>query len=94
MKALAVAAAPSYNSEMTVGPELLILSGQALYGDRWQSPLSRDLGVTDRTVRNWSANKYDCPPDLTERLLALLRTHGKNVDLIISLLELNMNGTS
>lgn len=29
--------------------------GQALYGERWQSALARDLGVSDRTVRRWAA---------------------------------------
>jgi DNA-binding transcriptional regulator YiaG len=30
--------------------------GQALYGPRWQSELARALGVSDRTVRRWSAS--------------------------------------
>lgn len=34
---------------------LLIETGEALYGPRWQSDLARDLGVSDRTMRRWVA---------------------------------------
>lgn len=29
--------------------------GAALYGPRWQTDLSRDLSVSDRTMRRWAA---------------------------------------
>lgn len=35
--------------------ELLERTGRALYGQQWQSDLARDIGVSDRTVRNWAA---------------------------------------
>jgi hypothetical protein len=28
--------------------------GRAAFGEQWQSPLSRSLGVDDRTVRRWA----------------------------------------
>ena len=34
-------------------PDILHRAGEALYGARWQSELSRALGVSDRTVRRW-----------------------------------------
>lgn len=37
---------------MTAGA-LLREIGEALYGSRWQTELSLDLGVTNRTVRRW-----------------------------------------
>ena len=35
--------------------DILRRVGEALCGERWQFLVSRDLGVTDRTVRNWAA---------------------------------------
>ena len=40
--------------------DLLRAAGQVLYGERWQSPLARDLGVSDRTMRRWAV---DGPPE-------------------------------
>lgn len=34
---------------------LLRETGEAMYGDQWQSPLARDLGVAVRTVQRWAA---------------------------------------
>lgn len=42
-------------------PALLHSIGNALYGPRWQSELARDLGVSDRTVRRWSAGEHQVP---------------------------------
>lgn len=46
--------------------------GEAMYGDRWQTPLAQDLGVTPRTVRNWCAERRACPADMATRLLPLV----------------------
>jgi hypothetical protein len=35
--------------------KLLSDVGEALYGPRWHTDLSRDLGVADRTMRRWMA---------------------------------------
>lgn len=42
--------------------DLLIKSGEALYGPRWQTELARDLNVTDRTMRRWVSTADDLPP--------------------------------
>ena len=68
------------------GSEIVKRVGQALYGERWQAPLSRDLEITDRTLRNWRSGRYDPPPELTGQLLGLLRRRGKSVaDLTLAL---------
>lgn len=36
-------------------PKELAVLGKMLYGERWQTPLSRDLNVSDRQVRRWVA---------------------------------------
>ncbi len=51
---------------------LLVESGEALYGPRWQSELARDLGVSDRTMRRWVADTSAVPTGLYVDLLRLL----------------------
>jgi hypothetical protein len=68
--------------KMKISADILKRAGEALYGERWQSPLSRDLGVTDRTIRNWAANRNECPGDLAERLLQVLRARGECVETV------------
>lgn len=47
-------------------------AGAALHGDRWQVPLSRDLGVSDRSVRRWDAGTAPVPDRVEEELVGLL----------------------
>lgn len=73
------------------GRDLLRLVGEALYGLQWQTPLSRDLSVTDRTVRNWASGSVR-PNDLPDRLLLLLRHRAGHLEELISLVERRQNG--
>lgn len=66
--------------------DILKAAGEALYGRQWQAPLARDLGVTDRTVRNWIGG-VNRPIDLPARILPLLRARGETLDIIIALAE-------
>jgi hypothetical protein len=66
--------------------DILKAAGEALYGRQWQAPLSRDLGVTDRTVRNWASGSAR-PPDLVTRLLPLLQTRAAQLVNVIALAE-------
>lgn len=52
--------------------EFLEDAGEALYGDRWQTAIARDLEVSDRTVRNWTARKFPIPVGVQRDILALL----------------------
>jgi hypothetical protein len=52
--------------------DLLRLVGEALYGERWQSPLAGDLGVSDRAVRYWLSAVNPCPDDIGTRLLTVV----------------------
>lgn len=82
----------SYKKEMEEGgSDLLRLVGEALYGPQWQTPLSRDLKVTDRTVRNWASGSVR-PHDLSDRLLPLLRQRAEHLEELISLVERSKNG--
>jgi hypothetical protein len=73
--------------KVTVRSDLLKRAGEALYGERWQSSLSRDLGVTDRTVRNWAAERNDCPDDVPSKLLDLLRHRGESMMKLTTAIE-------
>lgn len=66
--------------------DILKIAGEALYGRQWQTPLSRDLGVTDRTVRNWTAG-VNRPADLAERLLPHLLSRANHLTHVIALAE-------
>ena len=53
--------------------DLLAACGSALYGPQWQSPLARDLGISDRTVRRWLAGTSEMPAGVLSELLQLLQ---------------------
>ena len=66
--------------------DILRLAGEALYGRPWQAPLARDLGVTDRTVRNWAVG-LNRPADIAARIIPLLRTRADHISHVIALAE-------
>lgn len=59
---------------------LLVECGEALYGNQWQCPLARDLGVSDRTVRRWVAGTHDVPTGLYLDLLRLTQERASTLD--------------
>jgi hypothetical protein len=58
--------------------EMLRQAGEALYGERWQSELSRAVRVSDRTMRRWVSDPYEIPGgvwnDIQQLLLARVVT--------------------
>lgn len=42
--------------------EELRAAGEVIWGERWQTPLARRLGVDPRTVRYWVAGRMEVPP--------------------------------
>jgi hypothetical protein len=53
--------------------ETLINAGKALYGGRWQTDLSRDLGLSDgRRVRQWISGDRPIPGKVWGQLKELL----------------------
>lgn len=61
-------------------PRLLTECGAALYGDRWQSELARDLDVTDRTVRRWLAGDQPVPSGVAVDLHRMLIERVADID--------------
>ena len=60
--------------------------GRALYGNRWQSALARDIGVTSRTVRRWAAGD-PIPQGVWPDVLTLARARRAKIDKVIESLS-------
>lgn len=53
--------------------EALVNAGKALYGERWQTDLARDLGFSDaRRIRQWMSDDRPIPDTITKDLNDLL----------------------
>lgn len=66
--ASAIAASKKY------GADELTAAGQALYGDRWQTDLSRALKLSDaRRIRQWLTGDRPIPVGVWAEIAALLR---------------------
>lgn len=57
----------------------LRMIGELLYGEWWQSPLARALGVNDRTMRRWAIGK-GAPEAHAKTILALLAQRRGAID--------------
>lgn len=66
---------------------LLRDAGEALFGPRWQSELSRELDVSDRTVRRWIAGTEDLPPGVAMELWRLCLERAADLDAVIERLK-------
>lgn len=62
-------------------------AGCALYGERWQTPLSADLNTSARTVRRWVAGQTDVPDGVITDLRAILAARGAEIDGLIGDLD-------
>lgn len=65
--------------------DLLRRSGRALHGERWQVPLSRDLGITDRALRYWLDGTNAVPvEEVLPKLLEILLKHETRIGDVIA----------
>ena len=60
--------------------EMLRQAGEALYGERWQSELSRAVGVSDRTMRRWVSDPYEIPGGVWNDIQQLLLARGIEIE--------------
>lgn len=49
----------------------LIAIGNYLYGERWQSPLSRTMPVNSRTIRSWLQGRQSISDSAKKRIIFL-----------------------
>lgn len=58
---------------MNARKEMLIKCGRALYGERWQTDLARDLGLSDgRRIRQWLSGDRPIPEGVWTDIAQLL----------------------
>lgn len=67
--------------------KLLKDTGEALYGPRWQTDLSADLNVSDRTMRRWLAGADDLPPGVAMDLWRICEERAALLDEVIERLK-------
>ena len=64
---------------------LLIKCGQALYGERWQTDIARDLGFSDgRRIRQWLSGDRPIPDGVMSDLADLLTTRKVVIDKVLA----------
>ncbi len=66
------------------GPAELEAAGKALFGDRWQTALSRSLGLSDaRRVRQWMAKERPIPVGVWADICGLLRQRETSIKSVL-----------
>jgi hypothetical protein len=60
--------------------KLLCDVGEALYGPRWQTDLSRDLNISDRTMRRWASGADDVPAGAYTDMLRIVTERAADLD--------------
>lgn len=61
-------------------PALLARCGAALYGEQWQTDLSKDLDVADRTVRRWLAGDTPIPAGINIDMMRIMLDRAQALD--------------
>lgn len=78
---------------MELLPAQLALSGKALYGERWQTDLARDLGLSDaRRIRQWMAGERPIPQGIAKELIDLLASRKLLIDETLASLQNEQSG--
>ena len=69
------------------GPDELSAAGQSLFGERWQTDLSRELGLSDaRRIRQWLAGERPIPVGVWADICGLLRHRQSSIDSVLKAL--------
>jgi len=68
-------------------PSDLETIGRLLYGLQWQGQLARNIGVTDRTVRNWLDGKHKTKRLNEEKIKQLMNRHANFIRILLSNME-------
>lgn len=69
-------------------PEDLKKAGEALFGERWQTDLSRELGLSDaRRIRQWMAGERPIPVGIWADVCQLLRRRQITIQSVLTSLQ-------
>ncbi len=64
------------------------MAGEALYGDRWQTDLTRALGLKDaRRIRQWISGDRPIPDGVWSDICDLLHKRKIHIDDVLKKLE-------
>jgi hypothetical protein len=67
------------------GPDELAKAGHALFGDRWQTDLSRALNLSDaRRIRQWMAGERPIPVGVWADICGLLRHRQMSIQSVLN----------
>lgn len=66
-------------------PAELRMAGEGLYGEHWQTPLSRELGIATRMMRRWLSGKLAIPPHTGATVIGLCIDRYNKLRVVISL---------
>jgi hypothetical protein len=72
---------------MSDTPELLAAVGHALYGSRWVTDMSDELGINRRTITRWLRGDYEPQPGVWGELREVLRERQAALPRLIATLE-------
>jgi hypothetical protein len=73
--------------------ELILAIGPALFGAQWKRDLARALGVNDRTVNRWIAERIEPRAGVWTDLLAIMRERQETLGELITAVEKHARAT-
>ncbi len=72
--------------------DIIIRAGKALWGDSWQSPMARALGVHKDTVQDWRQGQTAPRPGIYVDLLRLTVERQVELDDLVEMLKRHGGG--
>ena len=71
---------------------LIVRTGEALWGKRWQAEMARALGVSRDTVQDWRQGRTEPRPGVYIDLLRLATERAADLDMVIE--EIKRTGSN
>jgi hypothetical protein len=75
--------------QTVLSPEELARIGLALYGDQWRTPLARDLGMSERSLRYMASGDRGISVGIARDLLAVVKARRTELGEIVHALVLS-----
>lgn len=68
--------------QAAISPDVLARVGRSLFGEQWQTPLARALGMSDRSLRYMAAGDRGIHAGIVTDLLGILEERGDELHAI------------
>lgn len=62
---------------------LVRLGGEALYGNQWQTPLAKAIGVSDRTMRRWVTGQSHVPTSAADEMMQVAAHRANGIEQLL-----------